>query len=224
MEPRDTQTGVVWDSVDLIVRDTVVISDFFKQTQAAFLISRLEPGELYRFYFDYVRQAPRGLTTVSEVVRDSISAETQASLAAHLDGDLGVLWARGAGYWGALTSLHVHAQPVESNLGWLWNTNEAFWNALFQRLSVFGGISVAEFDSHADVEKKFDGIGSPVFGLGFRVHEDIRVSWGMIFFEQKDPNPLVDRSVGRQDNFAAATVNLDYKAIFGPLLTLLGIK
>jgi hypothetical protein len=74
-------------------------------------------------------------------------------------------------------------------------------------------------------------LGAPIAGVGLRspfywpywlstgrwLLQNMRLNAGFIWFDQEDPNPLVDRKLTKFDAFASLTLDVDYKAILGPL-------
>lgn len=198
-----------------IASETVNKSDLYENPDAFFRIRPLKSGVDYLFLFTIPAGAPP-----SEIAR--IHARPKADFGNHFDQDLGIMLSHRAGYLGVVSSMHVHFVPINKNAS---GTDFPFSQRLLRNTSLFLGLTVAEIDSDATVEKFF-AAGSPVFGLAVRpiFGRPVRFAAGLVVFKQDDANPLVDTKRNKVDRFIMATADLDLKALLGPLLAIIGIK
>lgn len=210
-----TKVGVLL--VDLPVVD--VGTGPLETGNVSFEIPPLDPRKEYRFNVTYRDSVtvPGSLTVkrARESVRE-VTGKASASGIDHLVTDLGFLRTNRASYWGAVTSVHVYGVPINKSESLSFSDL-----AFFRRVSGLVGLSIVEFDSDADVEKFFPA-GSPVLGMGVRINRVIRVSTGFMFFRQTDPNPLVDKKYTKADHFVSLSLDVDYKALLGPVGAVLG--
>jgi hypothetical protein len=165
--------------------------------------------------------APRA--TTSRAVADTIDiiAEAKAPFTSHFDADVGVLRTHRTGYWGLATNAHFHLVPLNKNEDL---SQLSPLQKVMRRLSVFGGLAVREMATEKEVRPYFAGVGSPVAGLGYRGtgrFDPVRINGGVMFFKEKDANPLVDRELNKRDTFVSLSVDFDVKTLLVPLALLL---
>ncbi|HEV2147453.1 MAG TPA: hypothetical protein VGR37_08620 [Longimicrobiaceae bacterium] len=197
-------------------RKSIPKSHVVKSKDFAFAIEPLQPNVEYLFRFRFYEGA--AFDTVQIIGRP------KASLAQHFDADVGVLRSENAGNWGLVTSSHFHFIPINKN------EDDSFTSGpgarLARQISMFGGIAFQEIYSEVEVSKFFT-FGSPVAGVGIRGPlglDFMRVNGGVIWFKQKDANPLISRQRVKRDVFVSATADLEMKQVLGPLVALLGIR
>jgi hypothetical protein len=86
-------------------------------------------------------------------------------------------------------------------------------------VSVFGGLSPLRITSDAPESSPL-AIGSPVVGIGVRQLPYLgafRVNAGVIFYDQKDANPLVSTLRHKRDAFVSLTADIELKDFLGPV-------
>ena len=152
-----------------------------------------------------------------------ILTDARAAFYQHFDQDIGVLVTDRAGYVGAVTSIHLYPAPINKNAR-LEDMGEL--DRWLRRVSLFGGLAVAQFSSSASVDAYF-AAGSPTAGVAVRpflFFMPLRLGTGLVWFKQDDANPLVSTPRTKVDRFAMVSVDFDVRSIFGPLLTLAGLK
>jgi hypothetical protein len=159
------------------------------------------------------------LDTVADTVW--IFTKAEADRSTHFDADIGLIWSGRPGYTGLVTNGHVYLVPINKNedLSVL-STLER----LERRVSLVLGLSVRQLHSEASVQPYFDGVGSPMVGLGYRGvmgSESLRVNAGMLLFRQKQANPLVDRDVEKHALAVSGSIDIDLKSLVAPLTLLL---
>lgn len=225
-----------------------------RQTQFALEIPqlRLEPNKDYLFEFrvyeapDAALQpppsdttcmtAPMGTHIPGATLTDSlvIHGDTHIEFSQRFDTDLGMAWAPGAEYIGATSGVHFFfMRPINKKLDL---AELGFWKSIPHRLSLYGGLAVNELGSGNDVKSALS-VGSPMLGVGIRgplywskdtpfawALRPIRLNTGIIWFEQDDPNPLVDETALKRDWFWSVTADIDLKTILGPFVALLTPK
>ncbi len=88
-----------------------------------------------------------------------------------------------------------------------------------KRVSVFAGLSPLRISSDAPVTSPF-AIGVPVVGIGVRELPYLgafRVNGGVMFFDQKDANPLVSMLRHERDVFLSFTADFELTDFLGLL-------
>lgn len=178
-------------------------------------------------------EAASGATALSE-----IDGRPRSSWRHHFDQDLGVMTSFNADYTGLVTAVHLHPLPYNRSAD-LYDHGSGLLRQLGTRLSLFGGISPIEIHSGAEQPIKKTALGVPVVGVGVRgilywtpngggfydrFIQPIRLDAGVMFFDQDDPNPLVDKNIARRDVFVALTADIELKDVLGPIAGLFGIK
>jgi hypothetical protein len=185
-------------------------------------IRPLEANQPYLFRFVLWHFDKDSVTSHVDTLRETIRivAVPRATLANHFDADFGVMHSGRTGYWAVVTDAHYYLVPI--------NKNEDLSeldpiSRLQRRLSVFAGLAVQEIAATRDVHSLWDGVGSPVLGVGYRGFlglEPLRLNSGVVFYQVK-PDPESEDLRKQRDLFVSMTADFDLKSIVAPLAALL---
>jgi hypothetical protein len=185
----------------------------------AFRVDPLRPRGDYAFELTYHRTSlSPGVPPLTGPAIRRLTGRTEAALTAHLLTDLGVL-VTSRGHVGGLTSLGIYPVPINRKEKLSWKDPSDF----AKRIGFFVGLTPFELHSPVEVEALYKA-GSPVLGSSLRITRSTRVGIGVLFFEQTDANPLVDRKVGKRDIFFSLTWDLRYRDVLGPIGAILALK
>jgi hypothetical protein len=182
------------------------------------------------FFEDQKKVNPSAFMTTDSF---SIRASTQTDYTQRFDTDIGIVHSSQAGYTGFASNVHFHLWPLNKSADL---ADFGFFESLKRRISVFGGLAVTKLGAEEDVTHLM-GVGSPMVGLGFRAPfywqgleppflpgwliRPMRLNAGVIWFNQDDPNPLVDETTVKHDAFVSLSYDVDVKSILGPFVSLL---
>ena len=128
-----------------------------------------------------------------------------------------------ANYWGLGSNAHFYFVPVNRNEC---TSDYQGVDHILKRVSVFGGFSLLELDSDADVAHLFAS-GTPMFGIGLNrlpYLGPVRINAGFMRLKQDDPNPLVDQARLKWDPFLGLALDIELKSVLAPLTGLAGLR
>ena len=177
------------------------------------------------FELDLSITTPAGFGRAEATRTVSFAGRTPTTpFTSHFDGDVGLIRTHRAEYVGLVTAVHFYVDPINEEAG-------VAHGQLERQLSLMLGLSIVELDTDAPVTKQF-AAGNPVVGIGWRripvirrlpPLRDLRVTVGLMFFKQKDANPLVDTTHQKRDWFVGASIDLEYQSVLSPVLSAFGI-
>jgi hypothetical protein len=183
----------------------------FQSKSFSFRIPAIAPHQPYvfRFHVDQKHTSPGDTITIVSAPKTTLSNRLQT--------DFGVLRSDNAGYWGVVSDLHIYLMPVNKNESAC--ARRTPLEHVLKRVSLFAGLSPLKIASDEPVASPFT-VGTPVVGIGLRQLPYLgafRVNGGVMFFDQKDANPLVATMRHKRDVFVSVTADIELKNFLGPL-------
>lgn len=154
--------------------------------------------------------------------------ESTGAFKDHFRSDVGLSWSPppGPSYIAGASNVHMYLRPINDA-----GNSDAFgWaDHILKRVSLFAGLTL--FDLHTGkppVDHMFTP-GNPQVGLGFRalsssvppVLNSLYLNLGLVYFTQKDPNPLTPTEHGKHAPFIGLAGTIDWKDALGPIAVLL---
>ena len=159
----------------------------------------------------------------------SIKGTAQTDTEHFLYQDFGLVFAPNINYVGVYSSVHFYFSPINNNV-------PPQGLAPLQRISIFAGFALQEIGStNVEFANLINGAGSPVIGVGFRMEnvfglqngnfiyrlvDNLQVNCGVMFFKQKNPNPLVTTDHTKTAYAISFTYNIEVQKLLGPLVAL----
>lgn len=158
--------------------------------------------------------------------------DLSADLTTHFDADFGVIWTPRPGpqlvAFGS--NVHLYFVPINKSES-VNNRNDTWRDQIFKRVSVLVGLAAVQIASGALVENRTKA-GNPLVGIGFkprfagsaRRFDFFRLNAGVLFFSQKDPNPLVGEMRKKVAPFLSLTGDVEIQKLLSNLGGLIGAK
>lgn len=138
---------------------------------------------------------------------------------AHISMDLGVMYAGRIGEIRPYMAANFYTRPVNRNVP----LSEV--GGFRRRFSVMMGItvtSIEEKDGERILRDDAFGSNALLVGVGYRLTDAARVSGGILFFKENDPNPLIDNLSTTAEGFVAVSFDWNVKNILDKLGTAIG--
>jgi hypothetical protein len=202
-----------------IVSRTVTAPVLDTKTTGVF-IPALHAGESYLLTLDYVVGSN---TTHVQVLGRSLGAFKD-----HFREDFGLGWSPppGPAYVAGGSNIHLYFVPINEAGG---SGSFSKLDFVLKRFSVFAGLTVFDLRTGRPIDKVFSP-GNPQTGIGFRplssglpmVFNMVYLNFGLVYFDQKDPNPLITKEHGKHAPFVGLAGTVDFKDVLGPLAVLIG--
>lgn len=215
------------------------------------LLQPLHPDRNYAFKAD-LYDSPGGTTPAvgtdlcrlvdpsAAIVRtDSvlIRGATPSSYSQRFAADFGYVVSRRFAYHGVVSDVHYYLAAINKKED-IASELLSFAEGFERRVSVFAGLAIKDLGNTRGLSYPI-ALGAPAVGLGVRgplywsflphrkaqwLLQPMRLNFGRIWFQQKDPNPLIDKKHNKGDVFLSVTLDFDYSAVLGPFLSLVSAK
>lgn len=160
----------------------------------------------------------------------SVRGETPTDYKQRFDNDVGIVHTDRFGYTGFVSDLHYYFTPINKNED-LGDPELGLGGQLVRRVSVMAGLAV-KLDSRSEVDNVLS-FGTPMAGIGIRgplywpstkphspqyrsFFQPMRLNVGIIWFKQKDANPLSSATHIKRDLFVSLTADVALKTVLGP--------
>lgn len=121
--------------------------------------------------------------------------------------DIGYLWTPSISSSFISQSVNFHFLPVNRNAKI--SQYKSLSHKILKNVSVSFGLAQRIGDYDNDRFVKLTDLGSPYVGLGFRISRMVRLSGGVLFYNEEDPSPIISRKVAKGAVYAS--LNLDFK-------------
>lgn len=157
----------------------------------------------------YVEQvlAKADINTVTDV-------QTKAS--PYINMDIGGLFATDINDAFILETINFHFSPVNRDA--LFSDIKGFWDNVGKRTSFQIGLAQRIGPTDARYENYLAGsLGTPYLGIGVRLSRILRVSGGVIFYQQANVNPLIDDKTTKGSFAFTITINSALSKALGEL-------
>lgn len=118
-----------------------------------------------------------------------------------------------------MIGFYIHPRSIDPDIPFY---NYSYFS--LQRFSYFAGLTI---NSIAEENVRGDLIGTSniMVGIGYQPFNAIRVSYGVLFFNEINPNRLMlDRKSLAATSYVALTIDIKLKDILGGIVTTLGFK
>jgi hypothetical protein len=160
-----------------------------------------------------------------------VKATATTTLSDKLHTDIGVYGttARQLDFVGAGTSLHLFLGPTNADIELNYLTR---FDQITRRVSVFAGFATKLHSKSGTSVEAVLPFGSPVVGVGFwpisdgplRFARHLRLSYGMMWFQQESANPLIDSKITKHVPVASVSFDAGFTPALASLAALLGAK
>ncbi|HET7463859.1 MAG TPA: hypothetical protein VFJ82_21565 [Longimicrobium sp.] len=184
-----------------------------------------------------MRDSLRGIVLLTDSF--TVRGQTPTDYKQRFDNDIGLVRSERFQYVGFVSNLHYYFVPINKNED-LADPNLSHSQQFLRRFSLMAGLSLARVSSNANVDNVF-GIGTPMVGVGLRgplywpsvtpksdqfrsFFQPMRLNAGIIWFKQKDANPLVAEMHTKRDFFVSVTADVGLKTVLGPFAGFFGSK